>query len=139
MQYSSFDPLLKINNAAIKFIGDDDPPMFKYLGRFTQYDLKDDLVRKQVEAKLLKWLDTIENSGLDGRMKAWIVNFHVCSKLAWLLMVQDFRAGVVESWRDHIHRKFRRGLALRSVQSHRFSTARMNTLDSILKILFRWR
>src|SRR4051812_5837524 len=76
-QYSSFDPLLKINNAAIKFIGDDDPPMFKYLGRFTQYDLKDDLVRKQVEAKLLKWLDTIENSGLDGRMKAWIVNFHV--------------------------------------------------------------
>ena len=81
-QYSSFDPLLTINNAAIKFIGDDDPPMFKYLGRFIQYDLKDDLIRQQVEEKLLKWLATVENSGLDGRMKAWIVNFHVCSKLA---------------------------------------------------------
>ena len=55
-QYSSFDPLLKINNAAIKFIGEADPPMFKYLGRFVQYDLKDDLIRKQVEEKLLKWL-----------------------------------------------------------------------------------
>ena len=111
-QYSSFDPLLKINNAAIKFIGDDDPPMFKYLGRFVQYDLKDDLIRKQVEEKLLKWLQIIEDCGLEGRMKAWIANFHVCSKLAWLLMVQDFPAGAVESWRDHIHRKFRRWIGL---------------------------
>jgi len=110
--YSSFDPLLKINNAAIKFIGDDDPPMFKYLGRFVQYDLKDDLIRKQVEEKLLKWLQIIEDCGLEGRMKAWITNFHVCSKLAWLLMVQDFPAGAVESWRDHIHRKFRRWIGL---------------------------
>jgi len=111
-QYSSFDPLLKINNAAIKFIGEDDPPMFKYLGRFVQYDLKDDLIRKQVEEKLLKWLQIIEDCGLEGRMKAWIANFHVCSKLAWLLMVQDFPAGAVESWRDHIHRKFRRWIGL---------------------------
>ena len=81
--------------------------MFKYLGRCVQFDLKDDLVCKQVEEKLLKWLQIVEDSGLEGRMKAWIVNFHVCSKLAWLLMVQDFPAGVVASWRDHIHRKFR--------------------------------
>ena len=45
-------------------------------------------------------------------MKAWITNFHVCSKLAWLLMVQDFPVGAVESWRDHIHRKFRRWIGL---------------------------
>ena len=110
--YSSFDPLLKINNAAIKFIGEDDP-MFKYLGRYLQYNLKDDLIKKQVEEKkLLKWLQVIEDSGLEGCMKAWILNFHVCAKLAWLLMVQDFRAADIEKWRDHIHRKFRKWLGL---------------------------
>ena len=94
------------------FRRNDDPPIFKYLGRFVQHNLKDDLVCKQVEEKLLKWLEIVENSGLDGRMKAWIVNMHVCSKLAWLLMVQDFPAGVVKGWRDHIHRKFRRWVGL---------------------------
>src|SRR6185295_1992422 len=64
--------------------------MFKYLGRFVQYDLKDDLIRKQVEEKLLKWLQILEDCGLEGRMKAWIANFHVCSKLAWRLMVKTF-------------------------------------------------
>jgi len=52
--YSSYDPLLKIDNAPIKFIGDDDPSMFKHLGRYLQYDLKDDFVVKQTEEKLLK-------------------------------------------------------------------------------------
>src|SRR3954469_1819753 len=66
-QYSCFDPLLKINNAAIKFIGEDDPPWFKYLGRYLQYNLKDDLIKKQVEEKLLKWLQVIEDSGLEGK------------------------------------------------------------------------
>ena len=40
--------------------------MFKYLGRFVQYDLKDDLIRKQVEEK---WLQIIEDCDLEGRMK----------------------------------------------------------------------
>ena len=66
LSYSSFDPLLTINNAPIKFIGEDDPPMFKYRGRFVQYDLKDNLIRKQVEEKLLKWLQIVEDSGLEG-------------------------------------------------------------------------
>ena len=118
-QYSCFDPLLKINNSVIKFIGNDDPKMFKYLGRWVQYDLKDDVICKQVEEKLLTWLKTVDDSGLEGRMKAWITNFHVLSKISWLLMVQDFPAGVVERWRNHIHRKFRKwvGLAKSSEQS----------------------
>src|ERR1700760_25794 len=48
-QYSSFDPLLTIDNKAIKFIGHDDPPMFKYLGRYVQFNLKEDLIKKQFE------------------------------------------------------------------------------------------
>ena len=55
-QYSSFDPLLTIDNKAIKFIGHDDPPMFKYLGRYVQFNLKEDLIKKQFENKLNKML-----------------------------------------------------------------------------------
>ena len=29
------------------------------------------------EEKLLQWLQAIEDSGLEGRMKAWILNFHL--------------------------------------------------------------
>ena len=72
--YSSYNPLLKIDDVPIKFIGDDDPPMFKYLGRYLQYDLKDNFVVKQTEEKLLKWLRIVDDTPLDGRMKAWIVN-----------------------------------------------------------------
>ena len=63
--YSSFDPLLKINGVSIKFIGDDDPPIFKYLGRYLQYDLKDDIIANQVEEKIRKWLQTIEDTPLE--------------------------------------------------------------------------
>ena len=97
---------------AIKFIGDDDPPVFKYLGLYLQHNLKDDLVKKLVEEKLLKWLQVVEESGLEGRMKAWITNFHICSKLAWLLLVQDFPVSVVEKWRDLVHKKYRSWLGL---------------------------
>ena len=106
--YSSYDP----DNVPIKFIGDDDPPMFKHLGRFHQYDLKDDFVVKQTEEKLLKWLKIVDDTPLDGRMKAWIVNMHVCAKLAWLLMVQNFQKQDVQSWTDHIHRKYRKWIGL---------------------------
>ena len=67
--YSSFDPLLKVKDVPVKFIGDDDPPLFKYLGRYLQYDLKDNIITRQVEEKLLKWLETIDKTSLDGRMK----------------------------------------------------------------------
>ena len=110
--YSSYNPLLKIDDVPIKFIGDDDPPMFKYLGRYLQYDLKDNFVVKQTEEKLLKWLKIVDDTPLDGRMKAWIVNMHVCAKLAWLLMVQNLQKQDVQTWTDHIHRKYRKWIGL---------------------------
>ena len=44
-RYSCFDPLLHVGGVAVKFIGNDDPPMFKYLGAFFQFDLGDHFVR----------------------------------------------------------------------------------------------
>ena len=89
--YSSFDPLLTVRGERIKFIGDDNPPMFKYLGLYLQFDLKQELVREHVEKKLEGWLSVVDASVLEGRMKAWIVNFYICAKLAWWLMIQDFQ------------------------------------------------
>src|SRR5690348_11067767 len=43
-QYSSYDPLIKINGNDIKFA---DPPTFKYLGLIIQADLKDNIVKSR--------------------------------------------------------------------------------------------
>ena len=67
---------------------------------------------EQVEEKLVGWLRKIDSAPLDGRMKVWIVNFHVCSKLAWLLMVQNWSETTAAGWQKHIHRKFRKWLGL---------------------------
>jgi hypothetical protein len=56
--------------------------MFKHLGRYLQYDLKNDLIKAQVEEKIINWLKIIDDTPLEGRMKAWIVNMHVCAKLS---------------------------------------------------------
>ena len=110
--YSSFDPLLQINNCAIKFIGDDDPPIFKYLGRYLQHNLKEDIIAAQIDSKLQQWLTLVDESAIEGRMKAWIVNFHVCSKLAWWLMVQNFGATTVRKWQQRINALYRKWLGL---------------------------
>jgi Reverse transcriptase (RNA-dependent DNA polymerase). len=111
-QYSSFDPLLTVCGAPIKFIGNDDPPIFKYLGFQIQFDLQDTIIKDQVEQRLLKWLDIIDNAPLDGRMQAWITNFYVCSKLAWVLMVQNFSDTTVQAWQNHINRYYRKWVGL---------------------------
>jgi len=111
-KYSSFDPLLTIRGEAIKFIGDDNPPMFKYLGLYLQFDLKQNLVSENIEQKLKDWLRVIDSSLLEGRMKAWLVNFYICSKLSWWLMVQDFSKSVIESWHNLIHSFYRKWLGL---------------------------
>src|SRR5690349_16428878 len=37
---------------------------------------------------------------------------HVCAKLAWLLMIQNFKKKDVEGWRNIIHRRYRKWLGL---------------------------
>jgi len=65
-----------------------------------------------VEQKLIRWLDIVDNAPLEGRMKAWIANFHVCSKLAWILMIQIFSDTTVGDWQKHIHRMYRKWIGL---------------------------
>ena len=125
--YSCYDPLIVINDQKLRFVGDDNPPMFKYLGMWIQSDLKEDIVVGKVEDKLVGWLNTIDSAPLDGRMKVWIVNFHVCSMLAWLLMVQNWSETTAAGWQKHIHRKFRKWLGSLSLLNHPSSTAERST------------
>ena len=64
--YSSYDPLITINGQRIKFVGDDEPALFKHLGLLIQADLKEDVIQEQVEKKLIHWLELVENSLIDG-------------------------------------------------------------------------
>ena len=120
--------MLLIDNKNIAFIGNDDPPIFKYLGRFVQFDLKEDKIKKQLGQKLEKMLKLVDATPLEGRMKAWIVNHHVCSKLAWWLMVQNFSDTDAKKWHDHLHRRYRKWFGLANLRRVLFFIAPMNTL-----------
>src|ERR1051325_9774367 len=85
--YSSYDPLLVVGKDPIKFIGHDEIPIFKYLGRKFQADLRTNIITKDITEKLLKWLKTVDETSLTGPMKAWITNHHICAKLAWSLLI----------------------------------------------------
>ena len=54
--WSAYDPLLEVNGAAIKFIGHDDVPWFKHLGRNFQVDLRSDRTIELVTSRLKDWL-----------------------------------------------------------------------------------
>jgi len=110
--YSCFDPLLQIANQKIPFIGNDNPPCYKYLGRWIQHDLKDNWVRETFKAKLEKWLEVVDKTLLTGPMKAWIANHHVCSKATWTLMIYDFPESEAKEWQSSVHRYYRKWIGL---------------------------
>jgi len=110
--YSCFDPKLTISGEYIRFIGNDNPPCFKYLGRWFQHDLKDTWVRESITSKLISWIQTIDNTCLSGPMKAWILNHHVCAKLAWSLMIYDFPDSLAIEWQRELQKSFRKWIGL---------------------------
>ena len=79
--YSNFDPLIKIGKEIIKFIGKDEV-LFKYLGRKFQADMGVNLIISDISAKIKSWLQLVDKTSLTGPMKAWIVNQHLCLKVA---------------------------------------------------------
>ena len=77
-----------------------------------QFNLKEDLIKKQFENKLNKMLELVDAAPLDGRMKAWIVNHYVYSKLAWSFTVQNYSDTVAKKCQAHIHRRYRKWFGL---------------------------
>ena len=110
--WSAYDPLLTVGDEKIKFIGNDDPPIFKYLGRKFQMDLLNDRIISEITTKLKGWLTLVDNTLLTGPMKAWIVNHHVCSKLAWHLLIYDFPLTQANHWQVVIQPYYRKWVGL---------------------------
>ena len=108
----AYDPLLRVNNEPIKFIGHDEVPWFKYLGRNFQVDLKCNLTLAMITGKLKDWLLLVDRTLLTGPMKAWITNHHICSKLAWYLLIYDFPITQANRWQAMIQPFFRRWVGL---------------------------
>ena len=110
--YSCYDPLLRIDEQPIPFVGDDDPPLFKYLGFKIQFDFKDNLIREHLTKQLEQWLDIVDTSLLTGPQKAWIANHLICHKVAWALLIHEFSASHADDWAKLVHRFYRKWMGL---------------------------
>ncbi len=58
-RFSSYDPLLTIDGQLIRYIGDDDLPLFKYVGVKIQYDIGVNLVSKHINDNINDYINKI--------------------------------------------------------------------------------
>ena len=110
--YSCYDPLLTIEGSPIPFVGADDVPIFKYLGRKVQFDFRDNIICKQISELLQAWLRKVDCSLLSGPQKSWIANHLICCKLAWSLMIHEFSDSQANNWTLPVQRFIRKWLGL---------------------------
>ena len=59
-------------------------------------------------------MQLVDNTSLTGPMKAWITNHHICSKLAWHLLIYDFPVSQARRWQAMIQPFYRRWVGLAS-------------------------
>ena len=111
-RFSSFDPCLEIDGIIITYIGDDDPPLFKYVGTKIQYDLGVDTICDKIQHKLEKLITIVDTTYLTGPMKAWIMNNSIIPKISWDVMVHNILLGIRKHWTNIIHMKFRKWIGL---------------------------
>ena len=95
LQYSSYDPQLTANGAAIRFIGTDDPP-FKFLGMLGRWRPRRRLARNLLVSRLNSLLELVHTQRLGGWMKIWLYNFYVATKLSWMLTIYSLPLTFVE-------------------------------------------
>ena len=105
--YCSFDPSASLGDEVLPFIGDDDVPLFKYLGRSFQANGKEDIVLDSLVENLEHNLSRVDDTKLLGPMKMWIVDQFVVSKLSWSLMIHNFSDLAVTKIHERLHRKYR--------------------------------
>jgi len=83
--YSTFDPLLSIDNKNIPALGPltmELEDKFKFLGRFFRFDLKDGPQEEIVRSNFLLRMKTIDLDLVNGLMKAWLYQFSVIPSLS---------------------------------------------------------
>lgn len=110
--WGPFDPELRLGNHSLVFIGFEDCPIFKYLGRKIQFDLKEDIVLKDLLAKTQNLLKLVDDTRLTGPMKSWIADQYILAKISFVLMVQDFSETDVSKIQALFHRRYRAWMGL---------------------------
>ncbi len=110
--WGPFDPELRLGNHSLVFIGFEDCPIFKYLGRKIQFDLKEDIVLKDLLAKTQNLLKLVDETRLTGPMKSWIADQYILAKISFVLMVQDFSETDVSKIQALFHRRYRAWMGL---------------------------
>jgi hypothetical protein len=97
------------------FIGSEPEPIFKYLGRYIQHDLKQNDIERRVQVTIKSALEKIHQLPLTGPMKAWIVNHVLCAKVSWSLMIHEFSDSKALEWDMMIRGYYRKWLGLASM------------------------
>ena len=92
-------------------------------------DLLSNLIVSEITEKLKGWLTLVDNTLLTGPMKAWIVNHHVCSKLAWNLLIYDFPVSQASQWQALIQPFYRKWVGLTTFAEHLSFIELRSTLD----------
>ena len=85
--YGVFDPLLKIGNEIVNFLGDD---LHKLLGRLISSDASDKGAYAATVEFFTSALDTVDAAPLSGPSKAWIYQFYILAVLSWPFLIYPF-------------------------------------------------
>ena len=93
--YSPFDPRLIINGQQIKCLVNPSEPdpfkahHFKFLGRWLNPILSEKEIKEKINSALLKDMESIRLSKVNGFMKLWLYQMYVLPRLSWPFMIND--------------------------------------------------
>ena len=111
--YSAFDPELKINGQAIKFMlrpNDGDPfktEHFKFLGRWIHYSLGEAQIKSNIMPSVLQDMQTIDNPLITGFIKLWLYQFYLLARTSWLFLIYDFDRSFARELQNQISAKLK--------------------------------
>ena len=97
--YAPFDPELSIAGKPIRFILDKSNPdkfkgeHFKFLGNFIHYDLDGEPLKTKIKVSMEDDLRRVDQSLVNGFMKAWLYQYYVLQRLTWPFFVHQFNLG----------------------------------------------
>lgn len=88
-----FNPNLVVGDQHIPVMS---PEGFKYLGKYFDPSLSEELMKSKVQRQLLDWMTTVHKSPLLGVMRCWIYNNIILAKLSWIFTVYNFSLSFVK-------------------------------------------
>jgi hypothetical protein len=114
-KYSAYDPRISIAGHQMRFMVDLGVSSsslahdhFKFLGRWIHVSLSEEKVKMFVKSALLKDVEKVDKSGVNGLMKLWLYQFYLLARLSWPFLVHDFCHSFAVELQDLIKTKLKK-------------------------------